>query len=155
MKAPSTEKITRIMKEMLQETLSGNSYPDDTQFTMQLTVGQFRQMKGWFGSKLLLRYLTAIFMARMSRAALLAGDFRLSTKLMFDSETEIAVAKNLYEHYKEKWGEVDEARVKELNEIVCSWELQAGQALADLLKKFRAGELTQEDLEKSFDRHEA
>lgn len=129
----TVEHLTKANRDILN---SVSKWPDDTPFIPpHLTVGEFKQLHGFYGSRDMMKYLVSIYVSRFARAYAIHNGLDLSAvalQLMDTEEAEYEAADILSKEYTEQLGPVSEERVKELDVIVQSWCLLDNQGLEDI-----------------------
>jgi hypothetical protein len=122
-------------KEIIEECLS-DKWSDYTKFTMYLTVGQFKNLTGFYGSLALLKELTSVYVGRFLRAYSL-NRHPLSQQQVFEvmklvDPIEDKAVIRLQKYFIEKLGLVSEERTKELDEIAQTWSFQSVMKLEEI-----------------------
>ena len=124
-------------RDIIEETLS-DKWPDNTPFTIFLTAGQFRNLNGFYGSKLILKELSSAYVGRLTRFYVMehpsAMNHIFEVMERVNSPEDKAVER-LQKYFTQKFGPVSEERIKELDEIATGWGVEAGNYLQDFIEK--------------------
>jgi hypothetical protein len=107
-------------------------------FSLHISIAEFKKMKGFHGSFLMMKQLVIGYPARLLRMYAMRVDPDITQNIP-DIIAELdpiedKVTARLMVHFEEKFGKVDQARIKEIDEIAASWELQDQQQLQDLIQ---------------------
>jgi hypothetical protein len=143
----SEQQLFDQTKEIIEEGLT-SSAPDSEKFTYHITIGEFKKMKGFYGSKLVLRQLIATCVGRLiscyaqyNPSTLPKIISKIIEIFKLTDKAEEKAAEWLHIHFTKKYGPVSDERVKELDDIVMAWETQS----LELIKKITdGGEISKE-----------
>ena len=130
MKTLTKEHLFQQTKACIQDALN---YPDEAApFTLYITIGEFKQMKGFYGSRLFLRELMNAYIGRFARHAMFMHNLSIKEAFSILTENykvEEEAITELQKYYIEKWGVVPEDKVKEYDALAASWQAQAAENL--------------------------
>lgn len=133
----SPEGIAKQTRLVIEETLTCDHSLDNGLMMTEMTIGQFKQLKGFHGSRKMLKLLTSVWIGRLTRAFVLQNpwDADRATQLLLNSEEdERKAVDKLYAYFKNRFGEVDQETVDKLELMAAQMEVNNVEALKTLLE---------------------
>jgi hypothetical protein len=127
-----------IFKNASGAIMQGLNWPGEGKelFDLHLTIAQFKKLKGFYGSLIMMKQLSIAYPSRLLRRYAMQVDPSIipDVKEILDEldPTQDRVALRLMEYFKEKFGEVSPERIKELDEIAKIWIFQDQEQMKNL-----------------------
>lgn len=133
----TADAIFEQTKAVIEETLSCLPTLDSSLMMVGMTIGEFKQLKGFHGSKKMLKLLTETWVGRLVRGYVLNNvhDTNRALHLIVNSEHNEHIAVDLlYIYFKETLGEVDWETVNRIELMASQMEINNAEALKTLVE---------------------
>ena len=117
------DKIYYETRNVIDGSLICSSNLDSSLMMVGMTIGEFKQLKGFHGSKKMLKLLTDTWLGRLSRAYAnqCPWDVVRVVDILSSPEQDkklLQAAEKLYKYYQQKLGEVDQETINKVDQKV-------------------------------------